>query len=62
MRQKNVIFVTIGTLKILVLNMNHMFHNLMVKAMNFNEVAIFSIKGSNYRTYFWYMSQYDKKF
>ena len=34
----------------------------MVKAMNFNEVAIFSIKGSNYRTYFWYMSQYDKKF
>ena len=31
----------------------------MVKAMNFNDVAIFSVKGSNYRIYFWYMSHYD---
>ena len=31
----------------------------MVKAMNFNDAAIFSVKGSNYRNYFWYMSQYD---
>ena len=25
--------------------------------MNFNEVAIVSIKGSDYRIYFWYMSK-----
>ena len=36
-----------------------MFHNLMVKAMKFNDVAIVSVKEINYRTYFWYMSQYD---
>ena len=59
MLQKNVIFVTVGTLKILVLNMNHIFHDLMVKTMNFNDAAIVSVKASNYRTYFWHMSQYD---
>ena len=31
----------------------------MQKALNFNDVAIASVKGSNYRIYFWYMSQYD---
>ena len=25
--------------------------------MNFNDVAIASIKGNDYRTYFWYMSK-----
>ena len=27
--------------------------------MNFNDVAIVSIKGSNYRIHFWYMSKDD---
>ena len=27
--------------------------------MNFNDVAIVSIKGSDYRTHFWYMSKDD---
>ena len=31
----------------------------MQKAMNFNDVAIVSIKGRDYRIYFWYMSKYD---
>ena len=34
------------------------YHDLMQKAMNFN-VAIVSIKGSDYRTHFWYMSKND---
>ena len=34
-------------------------HNLMGKAINFNDVAIVSIKGSDYRIYFWYMSKSD---
>ena len=27
--------------------------------MNFNDVAIISIKGNGYRVYFWYMSEND---
>ena len=34
-------------------------HDLMQKTMNFNHVAIVSIKGNNYRIYFWYMSKND---
>ena len=34
-------------------------HNLMQKAMNFNDVAIVSVKRSDYRIHFWYMSQDD---
>ena len=34
-------------------------HDLMQKAMNFNDVAIASIKGSDYRIHFWYMSISD---
>ena len=34
-------------------------HDLMQKAMNFNDVAIVSIKGNDYRIYFWYMSKDD---
>ena len=52
MHQKNVISVIIGTLKILVLNMNH-------KAINFNDAATVSSKGSDYRIHFWYMSKDD---
>ena len=39
--------------------MNHGYHDLMQKAMSFNDVAIVSVKGSNYRIHFWYMSKYD---
>ena len=34
-------------------------HDLMQKAMNFNDVAIVSIKGNDYRTNFWYVSKND---
>ena len=34
-------------------------HDLMQKAMNFNDVAIVSVKGSDYRIHFWYMSKVD---
>ena len=34
-------------------------HDLMQKAMNFNDVAIVSIKGNYYRIHFWYMSKDD---
>ena len=29
----------------------------MQKAMNFNDVAIVSVKGNDYRTHFWYISK-----
>ena len=32
-------------------------HDLMQKAINFNDVAIVSIKGSDYRIHFWYMTK-----
>ena len=31
----------------------------MQKAMNFNDVAIVSVKGNDYRIHFWYMSKND---
>ena len=34
-------------------------HDLMEKAMNFNDVAIVSIKGNDYRIHFWYISKDD---
>ena len=34
-------------------------HDLMQKAMNFNDVAIVSIKGNDYKIHFWYMSKND---
>ena len=34
-------------------------HDLMQKAMNFNDVAFVSIKENDYRLYFWYMSKDD---
>ena len=34
-------------------------HDLMQKAMNFNDVAIVSIKGSDYRIHVWYISRSD---
>ena len=32
-------------------------HNLMQKAMNFNDAAIVSIKGNDFRIHFWYMNK-----
>ena len=34
-------------------------HDLMQKAMIFNDVTIVSIKGNDYRIHFWYMSKDD---
>ena len=34
-------------------------HNLMQKAMSFNNVAIVHVKGNAYRIHFWYMSDND---
>ena len=34
-------------------------HDLMQKAMSFNNVAIAYVKGSAYRIHFWYMSKND---
>ena len=34
-------------------------HNLMQKAMSFNDVTIVYIKGNDYRIYFWYVSKND---
>ena len=60
MHQKSFIFVIIGTLKILVLKKELYLcngcHGLMQKTMNFNDVAIVSIKG---RIRFWYMNKDD---
>ena len=57
--QKNVIFVTYWYF--LDQNFNYekylckRCHDLMQKAMSFNDVAIVSIKGIDYRIHFWYM-------
>ena len=32
-------------------------HDLMQKAVNFNDVAIVSVKGNDYKIHFWHMSQ-----
>ena len=34
-------------------------HDLMQKAMSFNDVVIVSIKGNDYRIHFWYISKND---
>ena len=34
-------------------------NGLMQKSINFNDVAVISIKGSDYRIHFWYMSTND---
>ena len=34
-------------------------HDLMQKAMNFNDVSIVSVKGSDYIIHCWYMSKHD---
>ena len=59
--QNNVIFVTIGILKILFFKYEKYCcngcHDLMQKAMSFNNVAIVYVKRNAYRINFWYMSK-----
>ena len=63
--QKNAIFAIIG----IFLNKGFKYepylcngcHDLMRKAMNFNDVAIVSVKGSDYRIHFWFLSKDDAK-
>ena len=52
MHQNSAKFVIIGTLKILILNANHIF-------VSFNDAAIVCVKGSAYRIHFWHMSKDD---
>ena len=37
------------------------FHDLIQKAMNFNDFAFVSVKGNNHRIHFWYMSKEDAR-
>ena len=61
--QKNVIFVTIGILKEIGFTYGKYHcngcHDLMQKAMSFNNVAIVYVKVIAYRIHFWYMSKDD---
>ena len=61
--QKNVIFVIIGILRILVFKyepyLSNGCHDLMQKAMSFNDVAVVYVKVNAYRIHFWYMSKDD---
>ena len=41
------------------LRLNNGCYELMLKATNFNDVAIVSVKGSDYRTHFWHMNKAD---
>ena len=67
MHQKNVIFLTIGILKILVLSMSHIFaylcmdgcQDLMEKVMILNDVALVYVKRSTYRIHFWSYTKSD---
>ena len=64
MHEKNLIFLIIGILNILVLNMNNIFamvaiNDFIQKARNFKYVAIVSVKRIDYIIQFWYMSKND---
>ena len=63
MHQKSAVFITIG----IFLDKNFKYepylyngcNDLMQKAMNFNDVAVVSIKRSGYKIHFWNMSEDD---
>ena len=40
-------------------NLCNGFHDLMQKAIDFNNAAIVSVKGNDYRIHFWYMCKDD---
>ena len=60
---QSVIFVTIGIIKDIGFKYEPYLcngcHDLMQKAMSFNDVAIIYVKGSAYKIHFWYMSKDD---
>ena len=62
-QQSSVKFVIVGTLKILVLSMKHVFAMVVMvsskRVMSFNDVATACAKGNAYRVHFWYMSKDD---
>ena len=60
--QKNVSFAIIGTLKMLDSNLNHMFvinfgHDLSVTAYELKNIAIFNVKGVDFRFILWGISR-----
>ena len=57
--QKKVTFVTIGIGSKYEKYHCNGCHDLMQKAMSFNNVAIVYVKRSAYRIHFWYRSKYD---
>ena len=60
MHQKNVVFVIIVILKLLLLSMNHIFAMVVMiswKNMSFDDVPFLYVKESAYRIRFWYMSK-----
>ena len=62
MQQKYVIFIIIGTFQIRILYKPYLCNgcpDLMQEAINFNNVTIVSVKGSDYRLCFWFMSKND---
>ena len=63
MHQKSVIYVIIGIFQIKTFQCEpylcNSCHELMQKAMNFNDVAIFFVKEYGYRIYFWYIGKDD---
>ena len=63
MHQKNAIFVITGTFLCKRFKYEpylcNVCHDLMKKAMNFNDVTIAFVKGSDYRIHFWYMIKDD---
>ena len=58
--QKNVLFVIIGILKMLVINLNHMFViNVMILNYELENITILNVKGVDYRGVLWNMTKND---
>ena len=58
--QKNVLFVIIGILKMLVINLNHMFViNVMILNYELENITILNVKGLDYRGVLWNMTKND---
>ena len=58
--QKNVLFVIIGILKMLVINFNHIFViNVMILNYELENITILNVKGVDYRGVLWNMTKND---
>ena len=58
--QKNVLFVIIGILKMLVINLNHMFViNVMILNYELENITTLNVKGVDYRGVLWNMTKND---